>query len=117
MRSELTTRRSEAERAMAAGWREVLGVHSVGLDDNFFDLGGNSLRALQLYAKLRDVLGVELSIVDLFKHPSIRSLIDAIFPAEAAAMPLRSVQERATKQRQAMSQRPPGVLRRITDHA
>lgn len=123
MRPELITRRAEAERAMTASWREVLGVDNVGLDDNFFDLGGNSLRAIQLYARLRDVVGVELAIVDLFKHPSIRCLVDAIYPgsamyrAEASPMSLDSVQERVIKQRQALSQRRPGVVRRITDDA
>jgi acyl carrier protein len=117
VRSDLATNRADAERAVAAGWREVLGVESVGLDDNFFDLGGNSLRAVELYAKLRDVLSVDLSVVDLFKYPTIRSLIDATFPAEAPPASLQPIQERATKQRHALNQRRPAVFRRISDHA
>ena len=124
MRPELVTRRAEVERVMTASWREVLGVENVGLDDNFFDLGGNSLGAIQLYAMLRGVLGVEFAIIDLFKHPSIRSLVDAIYPgdaiypAEAPPMALQAVQERVIKQRQALGQRRPGggAGRVITDH-
>jgi mycobactin peptide synthetase MbtE len=123
MRPELVTRRAEVERTMTANWREVLGVERVGLDDNFFDLGGNSLQAIQLYAMLRGALGVELAVLDLFKHPSIRSLVDAIYPGdaidppEASPMALQAVQERVIKQRQALGQRRPGVVRMITDHA
>jgi acyl carrier protein len=115
--TELTLRRAEAERVIAAHFREVLAVASVGLDDNFFDLGGNSLMAIQLYAKLREVLGVEFSIVDLFKHPSIRSLVDGIFPTEASSVSETSIQERVIRQRQALSETRDAVVRRSIGHA
>jgi pyochelin synthetase len=68
---------SEIERAIAAIWQEVLQVENVGIHDQFFDLGGNSLLITNAYAKLREVLPAETeacSIVDLFKHPTIQSL-------------------------------------------
>jgi acyl carrier protein len=117
MTAELASRRAEVEPVMAAHWREVLAVPSVGLDDNFFDLGGNSLMAIQLCAKLREVLDVEFSIVDLFKHPSIRALVDAIFPTEASPISGTSIEERVIKQRQALSQTRGAVVRRIIGHA
>src|SRR6185369_3765306 len=46
----------------------------VGLDDNFFDLGGHSLLLVQVHARLREELGLELSAIDLFKYPTIGSL-------------------------------------------
>jgi len=46
----------------------------VGSRDNFFDLGGHSLLAVQAHRKLRDVLGRDLSITDIFRFPTIQSL-------------------------------------------
>jgi len=62
------------ERTLAGVWRDVLGVGAVGRDDNFFDLGGNSLRLVQVQSRLQLALGRELSIVDLFRYPTIRAL-------------------------------------------
>ena len=63
-----------AERAVAGVWRDVLRLGVVGRDDNFFDLGGNSLRLAQVQARLQGVLGREISMVDLFRYPTIRAL-------------------------------------------
>lgn len=65
---------SELERRLAQIWREVLKLEKVGLDDNFFDLGGHSLLLVQVHARLREELGLELSAIDLFKYPTIGSL-------------------------------------------
>jgi amino acid adenylation domain-containing protein len=62
------------ERTLAGVWRDVLGVGAVGRDDNFFDLGGNSLRLVQVQSRLQLALGRELTIVDLFRYPTIRAL-------------------------------------------
>ena len=61
------------ERLIADAWREVLGVNAVGMDDNFFDLGGHSLLLVRLHVRLEETLGVGSSIVDLFRYPTIRS--------------------------------------------
>ena len=63
--------RSELERRIAGIWREVLGVEQVGIDDNFFDLGGHSLLLTRLRARLEAELEVELPIVKLFQHPTV----------------------------------------------
>jgi amino acid adenylation domain-containing protein len=62
------------ERAIAEVWREALHVEAVGVDDNFFDLGGHSLLMIRAHARLVEALGREISIVDLFAYPSIRTL-------------------------------------------
>jgi amino acid adenylation domain-containing protein len=62
---------TEAERAIAAVWQEVLGLPNVGLNDNFFDLGGHSLQMIQVHAKLREVFGREISMVEMFQYPTI----------------------------------------------
>ncbi|MFC6081926.1 non-ribosomal peptide synthetase/MFS transporter [Sphaerisporangium aureirubrum] len=62
------------ELALAAIWGELLGVEAVGVDDDFFDLGGHSLLATQVVARLRKQAGVAVSVMDVFKHPTIREL-------------------------------------------
>ena len=64
---------SADERAVAALWREVLGVESVGADDNFFDLGGNSLLLIRLAGRLGEEMGSTATAVDLFRFPTVRA--------------------------------------------
>ncbi len=70
--------KSELERIIAAVWREALGVETVGIHDNFFDLGGHSLLLAKVHARLKEVLGRELSLVDLFKNPTVSALAAAL---------------------------------------
>ncbi len=72
--------RSELERAIAAVWREVLGVDAVGVHDNFFDLGGHSLLLAQAHSRLV-ALGHELALLDLFRHPTVDALARRLSPA------------------------------------
>ena len=65
---------SDFELAIAEIWREVLDVDAVGAHDNFFDLGGHSLLLARVHELLGDRLGLHLSIVDLFRHPTVSSL-------------------------------------------
>lgn len=65
-------------RAVVDVLAEVLGVPDVGLDDNFFDLGGHSLAAAQVCARLRSDHGLEVSVVDVFEHPTARLLATSL---------------------------------------
>ena len=65
---------NEIERQIAAAWQEVLGVERVGLHDNFFDLGGHSLRLVEVHARLLRDLGRDISIVTLFQYPTVAAL-------------------------------------------
>ncbi len=73
----------EMEHALAELWQELLNVERVGRHDNFFELGGHSLLAVQLMVRVRQVLGVELSMVTLFAKPTIAQLAQII--AESSA--------------------------------
>jgi hypothetical protein len=58
-------------------WREVLRVPHVGVDDDFFELGGQSLHATRVLARLRPALGedaAQLTVMDLFDHSTVREL-------------------------------------------
>ena len=75
--------RNDVERQMAAIWRELLDVKEFGVTDNFFDLGGNSLLAMQVLARIRRAFGVEVSVRSLFDGPSIEALGKAVDEAKA----------------------------------
>ena len=66
------------EQAMAKLWIEVLGNRRVGLNDNFFDLGGHSLQAVQLVSQINQHFGRTISTKTIFLHPSIRELTAAL---------------------------------------
>ncbi|KAF1677376.1 hybrid non-ribosomal peptide synthetase/type I polyketide synthase [Bacillus sp. SKDU12] len=67
---------NEAECKLTDLWREVLGISYVGIKHNFFDLGGNSIRAAALAARIHKELDVNLSLKDIFKFPTIEQLAD-----------------------------------------
>ncbi|WP_028595415.1 non-ribosomal peptide synthetase [Paenibacillus assamensis] len=69
--SSLTKAQSVMEQVLAAVWQEVLGCVDVGTDAHFFELGGDSIKAIQLTARLQ-VQGLELNVRDLFQNPTIR---------------------------------------------
>ncbi|WP_437896085.1 amino acid adenylation domain-containing protein [Sorangium sp. So ce124] len=76
--------RNALEEKLAAIWRDVLGVGSVGVHDSFFDLGGHSLLATQVASRLRDAFGVELPLRTLFERQSIAELAEAVTRASAS---------------------------------
>jgi acyl carrier protein len=78
----------EAEEAVAAVWQEMLGIDRVGIHDNFFDLGGNSLTGLRITRALKERLGASISDVSLYEAPTVAALTRLIEPepeAETAA--------------------------------
>ncbi|MBD2515131.1 amino acid adenylation domain-containing protein [Nostoc sp. FACHB-973] len=66
--------RNEMEHTIADIWQKILKVEKIGIQDNFFDLGGHSLNVLQVYSKLREIFKPDLAITDLFKYPTITSI-------------------------------------------
>jgi surfactin family lipopeptide synthetase C len=66
--------KTPVEQALAQIWQDVLKVQQVGIHDNFFDLGGHSLRAAQVAARARDLLHVELPLRALFETPTVEEL-------------------------------------------
>ncbi|GCE15769.1 type I polyketide synthase [Tengunoibacter tsumagoiensis] len=62
-------------------WKKVLGVESVGLHDNFFDIGGNSLMGLQVLARIKKSFKVQIPAVALFEAPTVSALASYLRPA------------------------------------
>ena len=81
---------SAVQKTLANVWADLLGIDRVGIDDNFFDLGGNSLLSIQCVAQLEGH-GLKLPIVKLYQHPTVRACAEylegdanAVSPAEMA---------------------------------
>ncbi|HET7488908.1 MAG TPA: amino acid adenylation domain-containing protein [Acidimicrobiales bacterium] len=68
----------EIEALLAALWSEVLQVEGIGTEDNFFDLGGQSLAAARVVARLSELLPVSLPLRAVFDHPTVRDLAAAV---------------------------------------
>ncbi|WP_431605676.1 non-ribosomal peptide synthase/polyketide synthase [Amycolatopsis melonis] len=78
--------RTEREAVLAGIWADVLGVDRVGVEDNFFALGGDSILSIQVSARARRA-GLAVTTADLFRHQTIAALAPAV--AEAGAAPER----------------------------
>ncbi|MCK0438390.1 non-ribosomal peptide synthase/polyketide synthase [Gordonia alkaliphila] len=74
------------EETVAAVYADLLGVDQVSVTESFFDVGGNSLAAMRLVARVSEALGVQVSVRDVFDAPSVRELVAAV-TGRAAALP------------------------------
>ncbi|HBL25588.1 MAG TPA: non-ribosomal peptide synthetase, partial [Acidobacteria bacterium] len=79
--------RGALEETLADIWRKVLGIEQIGVDESFFEAGGHSLRLVQVQAGILDALGIEVPIVELFRHPTIASLASHLGGVPAAVAP------------------------------
>jgi FkbH-like protein/FkbM family methyltransferase len=70
------------ERAIAELWQKILGVDRVGIDDRFFELGGNSLKAVRAVASLRAMFGIDIPTISLFEKATIRGLAEMVRSGE-----------------------------------
>ncbi|HKV07867.1 MAG TPA: amino acid adenylation domain-containing protein, partial [Thermoanaerobaculia bacterium] len=77
------------ERTVAAVWCEILGLDQVGRHQSFFDLGGHSLLLVRAQGRLAEELGREISLVDLFRYPTVSALAGFLEPGAPAPAPRR----------------------------
>lgn len=105
--------RSDLERELSDVWCEILQIDSVGVNENFFELGGHSLLLGKMQRTLATRFGCEISIIELFKFPTIDSLTKLISqrsgtnaqPAAAGSQRVRDGQQAVQQMRQRMKQR------------
>ncbi|MFG2628159.1 amino acid adenylation domain-containing protein [Streptomyces sp. NPDC048473] len=93
--TEAVAPRDETEERLAAIWGEFFEARPIGVTANFFDLGGDSLLAVRVMARIHDAFGCALPLSTLFGHPTIERLADALRDGDAdtrrsALVPIRS---------------------------
>ncbi|MGJ5630491.1 amino acid adenylation domain-containing protein [Nostoc sp. CALU 1950] len=81
--------RSPIEETLAIIWAELLAIEQIGVNDNFFQLGGHSLIATQILSRVREVFQVELSFHHIFENPSIAGLAQLIEQHSQLEQPLQ----------------------------
>jgi len=91
--------RTDVERRIATVWREVLGVAEVGIDDNFFDVGGHSLLLVKMQYELQQILDEQVSLVDLFQYPTIHTLAAHLSQLDVAGHAPRANEEKSQVRR------------------
>jgi acyl carrier protein len=97
---------TEVERILASIWQDVLQTPKVGIYDNFFsDLGGNSLMLIQVVGKLRESLGRDVSMIEMFQFPTIDSFARHLSAGEKQTSPVEKVDNQTQLRRQAMQNR------------
>ena len=96
--------RSECERSLTRIWQDVLHIDKIGIDDNFFDLGGNSLRLAEVNLKLHTVFERDVPLVEMFALPTVRTLAEYFTRPEDELVKLNKSHDRA-KIRRALKDR------------
>ena len=85
--AEYVAPRPGMEERLAEIWRDVLGAERIGAHDDFFDLGGQSILATRLVARLRVELGVEVPVAMLVQAPTVEAMARALASGENAVRP------------------------------
>ncbi|HEU4930628.1 MAG TPA: amino acid adenylation domain-containing protein, partial [Pyrinomonadaceae bacterium] len=110
-RSKYVAPRAELERRLVKIWQELLRVETVGVEDNFFDLGGHSLLLVRLVQEIQNSLGLEVALMEMFEHPTVASLARHLSrkqtqaPANLTVVVEASVAEEAAARRRRRSKR------------
>ncbi|MEW6406571.1 MAG: alpha/beta fold hydrolase, partial [Chloroflexota bacterium] len=96
---EVLAPRDEMERQLIQIWEQVLGIHPIGIRDNFFDLGGSSWLAVRLFAEIESVMGVPLPLSMLVQAGTVEELAETLRRQREPApwSPLVAIQSHGTK--------------------
>jgi len=105
---------TEIEQTIADVWREVLNEDKVGINDNFFDLGGHSLLMVEANSKLRKLLNKDFSITDMFQYPTVSSLAEYLSKQDDDLPSYQQSRDRARMQKEAVSRRKQPAQRKPT---
>jgi amino acid adenylation domain-containing protein len=91
------------EQTIGALWRRILRLERIGLDDNFFDIGGDSLLLVAVHSNLQKGLQREITVTDLFEFTTVRTLAKHLSEKTSTAPSFCQVQQQAQKQREAFA--------------
>lgn len=95
---------NDLERQVLTVWEETLGAPGIGVNDNFFDIGGHSLLAVRLHRRLRAELDRTFPLTDVYRHPTVRSFAEAMGTDTFAAV-IDASKERASRRRESLQRR------------
>jgi acyl carrier protein len=104
---ELSSGSAPLLQQIADAWRKVLNRQDIGLHDNFFDLGGDSISMVALFRELQEDYGSRLTMIELFRYPTIKDLCEFLLEDAADSPPqdgLPLERERADSRRSALAQ-------------
>jgi acyl carrier protein len=104
LNNEYVAPRDETERAIAEIWQHLLGIEQVGINDDFFELGGDSLLATQVISRMRDTLKVDIAVGKMFEDATVSGLAALVEPARWSA------QKQQTRSREIEGDRDEGIL-------
>lgn len=86
-RGEYIAPSTELQKEMVSLWEELIGVQNIGIRDNFFALGGHSLKATQLLNTVRSDFGYQLKLKDFFANPTIEGVVNVMTKIEQVTIP------------------------------
>ena len=94
---------TELEQTIADLWKRILRIDRAGLDDNFFDLGGDSLLLVAVHSNLQKIMQIEIPVTELFEFTTVRTLAEHLGEKKPAAPSFTQVRQQAQKQREAFT--------------
>ncbi len=95
---------NDMERTVLDVWRETLGMQAIGVDDNFFDIGGHSLLVVRMHRRLKEVLERQIPLTELYRFPTIRTFANSL-TSDSASASLQQSADRASRRREHMERR------------
>jgi acyl carrier protein len=114
--SDYVAAETEKEKAIAQVWLEILRLDKVGMNDNFFEMGGTSLSILRLRDKLEMLLGRSIPVADLFQHPTIAYFCHYLTQQDAEVR-FFEAENRATVRRERLKQRSKRAVLNYSPHS
>jgi iturin family lipopeptide synthetase B/iturin family lipopeptide synthetase C len=96
---EFSPAKSETEKILAEAWKEVLNIERVGINDNFFEVGGNSINIVAIALHLKEKLGKEAPLAGMFRYPTIALFAKYLDETPEPVKKEREFQVDKTKQR------------------
>ncbi len=100
VRTDALAPRTATETTVAEVWRRVLELETLGIRDNFFDVGGHSMRMIRVHDRLRDHFGPLLNVVEMFRYPTVETLAAEIDARRRVPSPVSSPSpDRRTRRR------------------
>jgi hypothetical protein len=99
----IQARGTDMEQIVAGVWRKVLGADHIGLDDNFFDIGGTSLLLVSVQSRLQTLFNKRISVADFFAFTTVRTLSESLAGSAPGSGPRHSTEDQAHKQRAAFA--------------